>query len=652
MINMKKDMAVRDKLLRFSSPERVPVSFAFDGLRTDGFPAELKPSVKKYCNGSGIFTTEITGIAAKGMILNARETIYADFPVVEWGADMTSFGRTDSEVLSDFAITAVLKGGAPTVITGSGDTRNDGLFRRFEERAVTERIEISPDFCRGADGASPFMTLKFSEYSVNIGIGWPGKWKMVFEPAAGGVKFTLSQARCRMRLHPGETMRTPNITALFYVGDGSRGTNLWRRFFLKHILPVGADGKKIEPVMFLHTHMIGGYGEFEGITTENQLEAIDTYIKRGLKPDCWWIDAGWYPCEHNWWNVGDWIPNPEQLPDGFRPISDRLHENGIGLLVWFEPERVMEGSRLDYLHPEWCLKAHNSEGVEEKCRLLNYSDPECFSFVLEMLDKHIRDGGIDIYRQDFNFTPDRYFEENEGEDREGAMENLHMQALLRLYDELRLRNPGLVIDNCAAGGTRNEMDMMRRSVPMQYTDMHIDDPDSRIFHYYEMFSWIPYFRAHAKQRDTRMPYNRNLNEYAYLCAMTPALTCCLDYFEGESVYNTARKMIPIWRKAAEYELKGDFYQLTNGESGWYAVQFHDPDTDSGFIEVIRTGEATDTHINVYPYIVPNTKYVFKNPVTGDMKRGDSTGLDGGFTFFNPNKKGEIWFYETRTKDNI
>lgn len=649
---MKTEMLLRNKMLGFSSPENAPVKFSFDGLSEDGINSSMKPSVNRFFTDSTVSVTEISAVAAKGVMLTVRETSYSDFPVVEWGADMCNFGKTDSEVLSDFAVTAVLKGTSPRLISGSGDTRNDELFVRFPEKEILEKIVISPNFCRGADGASPFMTLIFNEYSVKFGIGWPGRWQMVFEPLDGGVRFTLTQKRCNMKIHPGESIRTPNITALFYEGDNVRGTNLWRRFFLKHILPVGKNGEKISPLMFLHTHKIGGFAEFEGITTENQLEAIDTYIRKGLRPDCWWIDAGWYPCEHRWWNVGDWTPNPDQLPDGFAPISEKLHSKDIDLLVWFEPERVMRDSKMDYLHPDWCLKAYNENGDEEELRLLDYSNPECFAFILGLLDAHIKTGGIDIYRQDFNFTPDIYFEQNEEADRIGAKENLHMQALLRLYDELRLRNPGLVIDNCAAGGTRNEMDMMRRSVPLQYTDIHIDDPEKRLFHYYEMFSWIPYFRAHAKDGDSRFPNNRNLDEYSYLCAMTPAVTFCLDYFEGEGVFNTARRMLPIWRKAAEYELCSDFYQLSSPESGWYAVQFHNPLDGSGFIEVIRTPDAKESHINVKPYIVPNTKYVFKNPVSGDIKRGDSTGLDGGFTFYNPVRKGEIWFYTSTPKDNI
>ena len=242
---MKNLMLLRDKMLGFSTPADAPVTFAFDGMRETGIDSDKKPSVRSFVTDSAVKVTEITAVASKGLILNVRETLYSDFPVVEWGAEMTSFARAESERLSDFGISAVLRGTSPRLVSGSGDTRNDGVFKRFPEREITEEITVAPDFCRGADGASPFMTVKFDEYTVKMGVGFPGKWKMVFAPAEGGVRFTLTQASFNTVLYPGETMRTPNITVLFSDNDVARATNLWRRFFLKHILPVGKNGEKI-----------------------------------------------------------------------------------------------------------------------------------------------------------------------------------------------------------------------------------------------------------------------------------------------------------------------------------------------------------------------------------------------------------------------
>jgi alpha-galactosidase len=89
----------------------------------------------------------------------------------------------------------------------------------------------------------------------------------------------------------------------------------------------------------------------------------------------WWIDAGWYPCwdehhERRWPLTGTWEPDPERFPDGFRPISENAAKYGARLLVWFEPERVTRGSRLDREHPEWLLRSG-----EDTNSLLNLGNP-------------------------------------------------------------------------------------------------------------------------------------------------------------------------------------------------------------------------------------------------------------------------------------
>jgi alpha-galactosidase len=42
--------------------------------------------------------------------------------------------------------------------------------------------------------------------------------------------------------------------------------------------------------------------------------------------------------------------------------------------------------------------------------------------------------------------------------------------LLSMWDELLRRHPDLVVDNCASGGRRLDLEFMRRSVPLWRTD--------------------------------------------------------------------------------------------------------------------------------------------------------------------------------------
>lgn len=643
----KEDMLLIKDIFPFSSASQVPFAFSLGEKSYKGITEEFSPCIERVNTDSQCIIDEITGINKSGFMVRARKKQYLDFPVVEWTAFATNRARSDSEIFSSATVGGFIKGTNPVISCGNGDTRDEKGFKRASKK-LDEPMFISPSGGRGSEGASPFITISFQEYSVILAVGWPGSWMMAVVPCENGVKIALGQKRCSMRIKPLETMRTPSLTILTYKGDENRGTNLWRKFYLKHIMPCEADGQKLNPRMFLHTFGIDGKNEFCGITTENQINAIDEYLKRGAKPDAWWIDAGWYSCDFDWWKTGDWYPNPEQLPDGFRPISDKLHENNIDLLVWFEPERILENSKFFYQHPEWLLRRKKEDGEEDICCLVNYADKDCLEYIIDMLDNMIKVSGIDIYRQDFNFDPMPFWTQNEAPDRTGALENLHVQGVLKLFDELLARNPGLVIDCCASGGTRNDLDTLRRAVPLQYTDVGLDTPEIKQVQYLEMFRWIPYFRSHAQDRKNGKLLK---DEYAYLTAFAPAMTSMLEYYDSDKDFRLFGKMESVWRKAAEMQLKGDFYPLYNPDGEWYAVQFDVPEEKAGFIQVIRNAAAKKSAIDVKPFIRADEKYVFTNALTNEEKRADGAGLETGLSFYSSARRGEIWFYKSEVKEN-
>lgn len=642
----KEDMLLLKDLLNFTTPDEVPFAFSVGDKKYVGVPQDFSPDIQRIHTDSDCVIDEICGINKSGFSVKVRKKTYNDFPVTEWTAQVENRGRVDSEIFSSATIGGTLKGTNPVISCGNGDTREENAFMRASTKLESPLV-ISPWGGRGSEGASPFITIEFDEYSVKLGIGWPGAWRLVVAPCETGVRIALGQKRCNMKIKPLETMRTPSLTVMAYKGDETRGTNLWRRFYFEHIMPKEFGGEKLKPRLFLHTFEIEGKCEFTGITTENQLNAIDEYLKKGVKPDAWWIDAGWYSCDFDWWKTGDWYPNPDRLPDGFRPVSDKLHENGIELLVWFEPERILENSKFYYQHPEWVLRRKKDDGEEDICCLVNYADPDCLEYVINMLDNMIKVSGIDIYRQDFNFDPLPFWEQNEAPDRIGALENLHVCGVLKLFDELIARNPGLHIDCCASGGTRCDLDTLRRSVPLQYTDVALAKPEIKQVQYLEMFKWIPYFRSHAQQQDK--DGKRIKDGYAYMTAFAPAMTSMLEYYDSEKDFNIAKKYIPVWKKAAEIELRADFYPLYNPDGEWYAVQFDVPEEKIGFIQVIRNADAKRSAIDVKPFIRQNERYVFTNPLTNEEKRADGAGLEM-LSFYSANRKGEIWFYKSEEKN--
>ena len=60
-------------------------------------------------------------------------------------------------------------------------------------------------------------------------------------------------------------------------------------------------------------------------------------------------------------SVGNWTPNTTRFPNGLGPVGAAAAAGGLKLLLWFEPERVMEGTELWKRRPELYTKLPPAE---------------------------------------------------------------------------------------------------------------------------------------------------------------------------------------------------------------------------------------------------------------------------------------------------
>jgi len=187
------------------------------------------------------------------------------------------------------------------------------------------------------------------------------------------------------------------------------------------------DGKPPGPIL----SSCGG-GFFPGIqcTEATERQFIDAFAQAGIKLDYWWLDAGWYPCKGNWPMVGTWTPETSRFPNGLKAVSDAAHANGMGFIVWFEPERVSPGTWLYTNHPAWLL------GRDGEQKLLNLGNEAARQWLTEHVDGLLSSQGIDLYRQDFNIDPLPFWRGNDGPDRQGITEIRHVKGYLAYWDDL------------------------------------------------------------------------------------------------------------------------------------------------------------------------------------------------------------------------
>ncbi len=371
---------------------------------------------------------------------------------------------------------------------------------------------------------------------------------------------------------------------------------------LAHNLPRTADGK-LPPAQIVacSSHQ---FKEMTQANEENQVLFIDRYVSEGLKLDYWWMDAGWYPCGGEWTRTGTWSPDPIRFPNGLRPVSDHAHAKGIQTILWFEPERVGDlSSTLARQHPDWLLSTRAAlpppppGGLfgSGPGSLLNLGDPAALKWLLNHVDETLTEQGIDFYRQDFNMDPLPFWKAADSPERQGATENFYVQGYLAYWDGLRQRHPGLRIDSCASGGRRDDLETLRRAVPLIRSD-YLFEPTSQQNHHFMYACWIPYDGGGYAVGHSAIGFKlkENIDPYGFRSNMAASLTLCYDMRRTDLDYALARRLFGQLRQVGPDYLD-DFYPLTPyslANDVWMAWQYNRQDAHRGMVQAFRRPDSS------------------------------------------------------------
>jgi alpha-galactosidase len=615
---------IQDHLTQGRTP---PFSFHFGGRPSSSFIGNWNRSESApVVDGSKTERTISYTDPSTGLIVRLTATIYMDFPAVEWVLHFKNASRANTPVIDDIqALDADLPfpGQGEAVLhraAGSDDKPTD--FAPIDEPILPGR-EISFGVLEGRSsgrGSLPFFNVEMPGGGVVAGIGWTGQWQAaVGRNAAGAAHLRAGMKRTHFRLHPGEEVRSPSIVLLFWAGDDRlAGHNIFRRFVLKRHTPQ-KDGR---PVVLPLASSAGNGGPApcneNSCTTERwSVATAYRYAQFGLAPEVWWIDAGWFEgSQASWWEgVGNWAVNRANFPNGLRPVSDAARQLGMGFCVWFEPERVFKGTRLDREHPEWLIRKPGSDSA-----LLNLGLPAARRWMTDYISGTIDREGITVYRQDFNFDPQEYWRGADAPDRIGITEIKHIEGLYAFWDELRDRHPGLLIDNCAGGGRRLDLETISRSVPLWRSD----------------FPFTEFTQGQTYGLHLFLPCNGTGNvsptTYNFRSTISSALIYNWD-FGGDFNVKRARNLLDEFKRLRPF-FYGDFYPLTgysDRASDWLAYQFDRPESGDGMALAFRRSQCeTPTCAVRFHGLNPGLSYeiFFEDYGIRLVKTGDSLTKEG------------------------
>jgi alpha-galactosidase len=237
----------------------------------------------------------------------------------------------------------------------------------------------------------------------------------------------------------------------------------------------------------------------------------------------------------------------------------------------------------------------------------------------------VRDFGMDIFRQDGgNLWP-----ENTDPNRVGMNQIGYIQGFYAFWDGLLERHPQLMIDNCAEGARKMDLETLRRSIVLWRSDsqapMDFDPVVNQGFNY-GLLSWIPLCGAPAPMR--------NLTAYSFRSAYCPALLVGWPMAPVANVkdrwsmvdVDLLRKLLKEYLAVRPY-LFGDFYPLTPynvEQADWIAWQFDLPGQGEGMVQAFRRNQSVYeiTRFNLHG-LDPDSRYTCT-----DLDSGKSQTLAG------------------------
>jgi alpha-galactosidase len=576
-----------------------PFAFLYGGKQAQSTVGRWNVTSEEKAEGAKLVRTVVYADPETGLRVTAVYTIYKNFAAAEWVVRFKNTGRAATPIISDVRACAVgfpefadAATGPMTLYRARGSSAARSDFGPIEEPlGPAAKVRFGPTAGRSSDtNALPFFNVATASRGIVAAIGWSGRWEAAVSRGAGGnaraVDIVAGMAETRFKLLPGEEVRTPSIALLFWKSpDRMAGQNLFRRFILAHHMPQ-TNGKPT-PLPINHGVGFGGplpCNEYVCATESYAIGMIERLHQFGIEPDACWIDAGWYENPTNqWWSgVGTWTVNRKNFPRGLKPVTEAARKYGQGFVVWFEPERVYEGTWLDREHKDWLIARPGDPN-----RLLDLGNPKALAWLTDHIANFIKDEGVTIYRQDFNFDPRPYWQAMDAPDRVGIAEMKHIEGLYRFWDALLERNPGLLIDNCASGGRRIDLETTGRSIPLWRTDYNYWEPNGYQCHTYGLHFWLP--ASGTGNGDPR--------KYWFRSSMGGAVVMGWELTGSFNVQAAQEDMVEF-RALRDY-LYGDYYPLTpyaTGDEAWSAFQWDRPEQRDGIVLAFRRPLAAATAI--------------------------------------------------------
>jgi len=506
----------------------------------------------------------------------------------------------------------------------------------------------------------PFFDVNRYDCGVMLGIGWSGQWFASFARGDGDMCVKAGIDVLKTYLLPGEHIETASTLVMTYQSGQNRAHNDFKRLLKNHFVPVG----RTNSVLHAERPQIGPVSMFAwgGLPSARMLARIDAIKPHNLGFEYYWIDAGWYgrstqPCPDEFagdWakHTGDWRVNTNIHPKGLEDVAEAVRGAGMELLLWVEPERVVEKTPVPAAHPEWFLHQRGEIDLEASA-LLNLGHPEALQYAVDMVSGLIERLGLACYREDFNINPMYVWRDNDAENRVGMSEIGFVNGLYAFWDALLMRFPKLLIDNCASGGRRIDLMTIQRAMPLWRSDYMCVwnyDPEAAQTHNCGISWWLPY-------NGTGVGHVLD-DVYHFRSAYTSSLLLSGFGYEWQAIdentpFDAIRVLLAEYKEVRPF-FSCDYYPLAAPPldmSSWCVECFDRPEQNDGIVLAFRRPESLSAMVDVRMEWIADGDYEVYDFDEGESYTCTAESLREGLTIIlNEKRSSKLLKYKKRAAE--
>ncbi|MFH1742489.1 MAG: glycoside hydrolase family 36 protein [bacterium] len=472
---------------------------------------------------------------------------------------------------------------------------------------------------KGQGFDDPFFVIKNGakgEYLIGH-LAWSANWEMAFEyerkddPGIDSLRFRVgpSAVSAQRVIEPGETVQTPAVHMGLIAGDLDSAVQAMHEHLRGYVLPSRPADKS-----FLIQYLVPadqGYMKEnpEGQSEKTVKENIDLAAAMGV--ELFILDAGW-------WDIPlDWTPSPTRFPRGLEPVIEYAHEKGLffGLYAEIEGGRGnIPESKVAKEHPEWIGPKN----------IINLTIPEAAAWVESELTRLIETYNLDLFRLDYN--PIYTFEGPETL-RHGFMENnywRYYEAFYDMFERIHRKFPDLILQQCSAGGARNDLGTASRfhesyltdglwmpNVLRSYCGQTLGLPPEILVTAFGAFGQPT--RGRIGNLDTHLRSTFALSTPLFFSGMVaPNLKeMTPDRLELHRRYvNLYKEFVqPVLPTCRMYHHAPVSSRGGVNSSGWFAMEYAAPDGSIGWSVIVRIGDSdSDTYTLIPRGLRPGMPY--------------------------------------------